>query len=241
MVDLPPGWTETTVTSYELRRGDPTTIIKFNIGRLGLGSSADMRDWLLNEGYKIDKEWWEQNEFYVIRIWGTISPTWFEWKWGPPRKTVLEPPREPYVYEPPKPPGRPPIQPIPQPPQNPDNPCRPTPTQPPKKPVGPEPIFDWPDPEDISPPASVINMINNFLFAPFGYITAYTNFYFPTDTFGSLKYFEDMLKGHNEDANGFFKLVQRSWAGYLKAGNEASDILSFVLAFMFGGYQPTLG
>jgi len=113
--ELPAGWTVTTVVRYELRRGDPTTLIIFNIGRLGIGSSADMRNWLVAEGYRIDKEWWEQNDFYVIRIWGTISSLWFARRWGQPITTYYWPPPTPEEPEPPAQTTPPPPEPSPGP------------------------------------------------------------------------------------------------------------------------------
>lgn len=129
--ELPAGWTETTIKKYELRRGDPTTLIIFNIGANGIGSAANMRDWLIAGGYRINKEWWEQNEFYVIRIWGTISPTWFVQRWGPPSVT--------YYIPPPPAPGQPAQPPQTTPPPAPTPAPSPIPSQPPSGTICPSP------------------------------------------------------------------------------------------------------
>ena len=113
MAELPPGWTEIEIIRWSVRTGDPTYLITINIGPYGIGSSGQFRDWLLGQGYRIDREWWEQNEFYVFRIWGTISWRWIEMVWGAPRAKYYIPPPTPDIPEPVPQPEPPPPEPEP--------------------------------------------------------------------------------------------------------------------------------
>ena len=50
----------------------------------GIATVSEFRMWLFNQGAYIEKEWWEQNEFYVFKIMaGVINQYTIALYWGP--------------------------------------------------------------------------------------------------------------------------------------------------------------
>ena len=55
---------------WEFRKGDNSDLFIGNIdSATGIGTTGQIRDWLWYDiGVYIQKEWWEQNQYYVFRI-----------------------------------------------------------------------------------------------------------------------------------------------------------------------------
>ena len=78
---------------WELRYGDHSDLIIININTVvGIATVGQFRDWLYSVSAVIQKEWWEQNDYYVFRTNpGNVTFYMMKTTWGPPYIIIDEP------------------------------------------------------------------------------------------------------------------------------------------------------